>query len=192
MWNLPNTLTLFRVLLVPVIMVFILSQTPLAPWIASAVFIIAGITDGLDGYYARRQKQSTVVGRLLDPLADKLLVSGSLITLTATGRISAWIATLIIGREFAVTALRVAAMAEGTVVSASSWGKAKTWAQIVAIVALILPTRDLFPYPVLGKALGEWMLLVFVIVMVLVTLYSGLDYFWRLRGILREKEDDSP
>jgi CDP-diacylglycerol--glycerol-3-phosphate 3-phosphatidyltransferase len=139
--NLPNTLTLIRVLLIPVFIFFLSFHTPPPQsWAlaAAGIFLIASITDWLDGYIARRTGQITKFGKLFDPIADKLLTSSALILLVALNELPAWIAIVIIGREYAVTGLRAAASSEGYVIPAFDGGKAKMFFQIVAIIALLI------------------------------------------------------
>src|ERR1700687_2254744 len=147
--NLPNRITVARILLIPVIMVFLQVKTfPVIHLgdftitynqiLATLVFIIAASTDGLDGYIARKRKLVTNLGKLLDPLADKLLVTAVLVYLVELGKIDAWIVIVIIGREFAVTGLRQIALLEGIVMAASKLGKWKTGIQITAIIALLI------------------------------------------------------
>ncbi|TMZ62552.1 CDP-diacylglycerol--glycerol-3-phosphate 3-phosphatidyltransferase, partial [Klebsiella pneumoniae] len=143
--NLANKLTLARIFLVPIVMLFLLVNYDLGQFrlehgvitvseiIATLVFILAAVTDGLDGYIARKRKLVTNLGKFLDPLADKLLISASLISLVEMQRLDAWIAIVIISREFAVTGLRLVAAAEGNVIAASRLGKLKTIVQIIAI-----------------------------------------------------------
>ena len=144
--NLANQLTLVRIILVPLFMVFLLVRVPYGQIIAAGVFILAASTDGLDGYIARSRKQITNLGKIMDPLADKLLISAALISLVELNLVKAWIAFVIIAREFAVTGLRAVAAAEGYVISASPIGKVKTVSQIIAIVAILI--QDL-PIPFL-------------------------------------------
>ncbi|HOA41272.1 MAG TPA: CDP-diacylglycerol--glycerol-3-phosphate 3-phosphatidyltransferase [Halanaerobiales bacterium] len=184
--NLPNKITLLRILLVPVFIYFLLLENPdntfLYRLIALLIFIIAAITDGLDGYIARKQKVITKFGKIIDPLADKLLVSSALITFVALNKISVWVAIIIIGREFAVTGLRVVAASEGRVIAASNWGKWKTNLQIYAIIAVILdPEILLLPFHL--KDLLLWLA-------VLVTIISGIDYF-KKAGLDLFREDDN-
>ena len=178
--NLANKLTLARIFLVPIIMFFLLVRIPFGEYIAAAIFILAAITDGLDGYIARSRKQITKFGKLLDPLADKLLISAALISLVEISLVPAWIAVVIIGREFAVTGLRSIAASEGVVISASKLGKFKTVTQIVAIVAIIL--ND-FIVNMIGIPfnIGD----VFLYIAVVFTLWSGIDYFVKGWKVLR-------
>jgi CDP-diacylglycerol--glycerol-3-phosphate 3-phosphatidyltransferase len=172
-WNLPNTLTLLRIAVVPVLlaMPFLLDEegSSFLAWL----YIAAAITDIVDGWLARRGQQVTEVGKLLDPLADKMLVATSLIMLVAVGRIetwAAWMVVVIVGRELAVTGLRSIASAGGQVMAASWHGKAKTLSQNVAIGAL------LFHYPTLGLPAHE-VGLSLLAVATLLTMWSGYSYF---------------
>src|SRR5919199_3862915 len=133
--NVPNLLTLLRILLVPVLVVALLAATPHGSAVAAAVFALAAITDGLDGYIARSRRAVTTFGKVMDPIADKLLIAAALITLVSLDRVPAWIAMVIIAREFAVSGLRVAAAAQGVVIPASPLGKVKTITQVAAILA---------------------------------------------------------
>ncbi|MHB0867076.1 MAG: CDP-diacylglycerol--glycerol-3-phosphate 3-phosphatidyltransferase [Thermoleophilia bacterium] len=173
--TLANGLTIFRILLIPVFMVFMLGLEviPDRAAIAVVIFVIAALTDTLDGYFARSRNAVTVMGQFLDPLADKLLISAALVSLVELNRISAWIAMVIISREFAVSGLRLVAAAENVVIPASSLGKVKTLSQIIAVVALILPDYgDLLGHP------ASWYLLYLAAVL---TLISGIDYFAKSR-----------
>ena len=171
--NLPNSLTVFRILLIPVFMAFLLGSIPHGAGLSAAVFVVAAATDSLDGWVARRRRQTTVLGTFLDPLADKLLVSAALVALVQLGKLSAWVAMVIIAREFAVSGLRMVAAAENVVIPASRWGKVKTASQMLAIVALILaPGVDLA-----GHRVDPWL----VALAVVLTVVSGVDYFIKAR-----------
>ena len=172
--NVPNVLTMLRILAVPVLVVALLDQTPDGDVIAAAVFALAALTDGLDGYIARRRKQITTFGKLMDPLADKLLVIAALVSLVSLDRLAAWIAMVIIAREVAVTGLRSVAAERGVVIAASPLGKLKTLVQIVAIFALIAFDPPPFWVDVL------------LYVAVAITLISGVDYFLGVRRRLDE------
>ena len=167
--NLPNALTLLRILAVPVVVVALLGETPNGDALAAAVFALAAATDGLDGYIARSRDSITTFGKLMDPLADKLLIVGALLSLVSLGRLAAWIAMVIIGREVAVTILRTIAAERGLVIAASWLGKAKTVLQIAAVIALIATN----PSPAWADAL--------VYLALAVTVLSGADYFFGLR-----------
>ena len=190
--NLPNSLSVTRIFLVPLLVVVLLTQFEgrnvlgLAPEIVgAAIFAVASLTDWADGYLARRRKQITPLGQVIDPLADKLLTSAALISLVQMEMASAWIVALIIGREFAVTALRSLAYARGVVVPASSLGKVKMVAEVVAILALILAhgqTRLADALYWIGQA-ALW----FVVVTALV---SAADYFKRFNVIVSPRVAD--
>ncbi len=179
--NVPNVLTLLRIVAVPVLVVALLDETPDGDVIAAVVFALAALTDGLDGYIARRRQQVTTFGKLMDPLADKLLVIAALISLVSLDRLAAWIAMVIIARELAVTGLRSIAAERGVVIAASWLGKLKTLLQVVAIFALIA----FDPAPTWVDVL--------LYVAVAVTVISGADYFFGLRKRLEAgRTDRSP
>jgi len=167
--NVPNVLTVVRILLVPVLVVALLEGTSGGDLLAAIVFAVASVTDAIDGWLARSQGWVTTFGKLMDPIADKLLIVAALITLVSLDRVAAWVAMVIIAREFAVTVLRAAAGANGAVISASPLGKAKTVLQVAMVMALIATHG----HPVWVSAL--------VYVTVLVTVLSGADYFFGLR-----------
>lgn len=158
-------------------MIFLLTRIGYGEYIAAGIFIVAASTDGLDGYIARSRKQITKLGKLLDPLADKLLVTAALISLVELDKIPAWIVILIIGREFAITGLRTIAMGEGVVIAASKLGKFKTVSQIVAIVAILI--ND-YPFNLINVPFGQ----IALYVAVFFTIASGIDYFLRARKTL--------
>ncbi|HHU85319.1 MAG: CDP-diacylglycerol--glycerol-3-phosphate 3-phosphatidyltransferase [Pelotomaculaceae bacterium] len=174
--NLPNRLTLARLLLIPVFLLVASHESLYTDVIAAAVFVLSAATDGLDGYYARKNKQVTLLGKFMDPLVDKLLISAALVVLVELGRLQGWIAVVIISREFAVTGLRSIAAAEGVIITASKLGKIKTVTQIVAITAFFL--RD-YPFSLIHLPFGS----IAMAVALFFTLWSGLDYFtsaWKL------------
>src|SRR5215203_1602491 len=174
--NLPNALTLLRILAVPVVVVALLGESENGDALAAAVFALAALTDGLDGYFARSRGSITTFGKLMDPLADKLLITAALISLVSLDRLEAWVAMVIIAREIAVTGLRVIAAERGIVISASWMGKVKTVLQIAAIIALIATN----PAP-----LGVDIL---VYIALAVTVLSGADYFFGLRKRIEDLE----
>lgn len=192
--NLPNKITLSRIFIVPIFMIFVV---PIPDWVVSSnilrgiapqlmlfnnfimkfghyiaaiIFIIASSTDGIDGYIARKNKQVTKFGIFLDPVADKLLVTAALIALVQRGSISSWTAIIIIGRELLVMGLRLVAAGEGTVISASKLGKAKTLIQIIAISATLLKN---FPISHFTDFRFDRYIMFLA---VLITIYSGYDY----------------
>jgi len=168
--NVANILTSVRIFLIPVFMFFLLySSVPYSKVIAAVIFIVAAITDSLDGYIARTRKIVTNFGKFLDPLADKLLITAALVCLVELKKVSSWVAMIIIGREFIVTGLRMVAAAEGMVISANVWGKLKTISQIIAVVLLLI---DNYPFVLMGFPFDKIMLYIAVIL----TIYSGFDY----------------
>jgi len=173
--NVPNVLTVVRILLVPVLVVALLEKTDGGDLLAAIVFATASLTDAIDGYLARSRNWVTTFGKLMDPIADKLLIVAALIALVSLARLEAWVAMVIIAREFAVTVLRVAAGAgQGVVISASTLGKLKTVTQVAMVMVLIaVHDRPLWVH-----------LLVYATVVV--TVLSGADYFFGLRRTLAE------
>ncbi|MBE5813368.1 MAG: CDP-diacylglycerol--glycerol-3-phosphate 3-phosphatidyltransferase [Clostridiales bacterium] len=141
--NLPNKITISRILLIPIFMIVLYLPIPYREIIALAIFIIAAATDGIDGHIARSRNLVTNFGKFLDPLADKLLVTAALVALVGMQRIPSWIVTVIIAREFAVTGIRLLAVGEGRVIAASMLGKIKTVTQIIAISLLLIDTYTL-------------------------------------------------
>ena len=170
--NLPNFLTLVRILLVPVVVVALLDATPNGSLLAAGVFALAAVTDGVDGYLARSRQSVTNFGKVMDPIADKLLIAAALISLVSLDRRAGWVAMVIISREFAVTGLRMLAIEKGHVVSASVWGKLKTTTQVAMVLALIWVDRP-----------ADWVDIL-IYVTVAITVLSGADYFYRLRHLL--------
>jgi len=175
--NVPNSLTIARIFFVPLLVAALVGKSVAVTvggfvitneWLALAIFLAAAATDLLDGFLARRWGQITTIGTLLDPIADKLLISAALISLVQVHAAPAWMAVLIIGREFAVTGLRSIAAAEGYTIKASDLGKTKMIAQVVAISVLLLSIR----YPELTP-LGVWLMWGVVVF----TIASALDYF---------------
>lgn len=144
--NLPNILTFLRVLIIPAVLVYIDNESPLRCFIAAILYSASAITDAIDGYLARKWHQESLLGKFLDPLADKLLVMATLVWMVPLGRVDAWLVVVLLGRELSITALRGIASSEGLVISARSKGKHKTALQMAAILCLIIHFR----YPVLG------------------------------------------
>lgn len=171
--NVPNLLSISRILAVPVFIVLMTEPTPLRALIAAVVFLFASATDWLDGYLARKWGQVTKMGKLLDPIADKILVASALIILVNINKEDAWLAIaaiVIIGREFAVTGLRAIASGEGIVIPAETTGKYKTGAQITAILSFVL---DYHTETVWLTKLG-WISLVIAVIL---SAYSAIQYF---------------
>jgi CDP-diacylglycerol--glycerol-3-phosphate 3-phosphatidyltransferase len=168
--NLANRITVARILLVPVFLYFVLENIPYGTYIAAGIFIVAASTDGLDGYLARKRNEVTNLGKLLDPLADKLLITAALVSLVESGVLPAWVAIIIISRELAVTGLRALVAAEGVVIHASPVAKLKTIAQIVAIVGLLI---DNYPFSLIGFPFTN----IAIWVAIGLTIWSGIEYF---------------
>jgi len=180
--NIPNLLTLLRIFFVPLLVAALVQEHVSLHiggiqvsnvWLALAIFLVAASTDLLDGYLARRWRQITTIGTLLDPIADKLLISSALIALVQVRAVAAWIVILIVGREFAVSGLRAIAAAEGYTIRASDLGKTKMVSQVAAISCLLLSIR----YPVL--ALPAMVLIWGVVVFAVLSAVSYFRKFWR-------------
>lgn len=177
-WNVPNSLTLFRIFLVPFLVVVLL--TKYSNFLGIGIFLLAAITDFFDGYFARKFNQMTRLGALLDPIADKLLMSAAFISLVELGLARAWMVVIIIGREFAVSGLRSIAAQQGVTIAASPLGKTKTVAQVVAI-ALLIVGYELGEFRFTGE-LALWVVMLFALV-------SGIDYFIKFsRAVVRGDE----
>lgn len=176
-WNIPNILSLSRIAAAPILIIILINPTEYTSIIAAVIFSIAALTDWLDGYLARRMKITTVIGRFLDPLADKLLIMTSLIMLVPAERVPAWLVSLIVGREIAVTGLRGVIAKEGIVISASSLGKYKTTFQIGAVIPLLIH------YPLFGidfHSIGT----ILIYTALIFTIWSGVDYFARFLKVI--------
>ncbi len=173
MWNLPNSLTLLRILMVPLLVVVLLTRFSGSEFWGLAIFLLAALTDAVDGMIARRTKAVTVAGTLLDPIADKLLMSAAFISLVELGLAPAWMVVVIVGREFAVTGLRQIAHERGIIIAANRLGKFKTLMQIVAI-SLLLVSYQLGRWALLGKV-ALWIALV----LTMASLISYFGSFWR-------------
>lgn len=191
--NIPNQITVSRIIMIPIFVVFMLvdfgwgdvtflgATIPVGHLMGAIIFILAAVTDFIDGYYARKHNLVTNMGKFLDPLADKLLVSAALIILVELGFAPAWIVILIISREFAVTGLRLILADEGEVVAAKQLGKIKMWTQIVAVSALLLHNVffEMFSIPFAS---------IMLYVSLFFTIWSGWDYFYVNRRILLDSK----
>ncbi len=168
MWNLPNSLTMMRIFLVPLLVVVLLTELPDKEFWGLGIFLVAALTDMLDGIIARRTNRITVTGAMLDPIADKLLMSAAFISLVELDLAPAWMVTCIIAREFAVTALRMVALERGIPIAANWLGKAKTTAQVIAVALLIV-----------SQHLGAWsgLAMVALWVALVLTVLSMVVYF---------------
>lgn len=177
MYSLANFVTLIRLLLVPVFVALLISNTAHGEWLAVVVFIVAAVTDSIDGYLARFRNEVTEFGQALDPLVDKILISAALISLVSLGKLSAWIATLIISRELVVSVLRVVAKANGVVIAVNSWGKIKTASQILAISWWLL----------VAKPQTNVVAVTLMTLAVIITVVSGLFYLQITKFKLEQK-----
>ncbi len=179
--NIPNQLTLLRVLLIPIFLIALLGgifdNLQTARQVAVGIFIVASLTDMLDGYIARRYNLVTNFGKFADPLADKVLVSAALISMVQLGDLSGWIVILIISREFIVTGFRLVAAGSNVVIAASFWGKVKTVSQMLMIIVVLLKI-DYSPIIELGNFL--------VVISVILTIVSMVDYIYKNISVLKD------
>ncbi len=176
--NLANKITILRVLMIPIFMIILLSDLKWNNYIAAVIFMIASLTDTLDGYIARRKNQVTTFGKFVDPLADKLLVTTALICLTEIGKVPAWIVIIILSREFTITGFRTIAASEGITIAASPLGKVKTITQLIAITALLINN---YPFRYINFPFDRLMLYISL----LFTLLSGIDYIYKNKHVLK-------
>ncbi|MBI2373840.1 MAG: CDP-diacylglycerol--glycerol-3-phosphate 3-phosphatidyltransferase [Deltaproteobacteria bacterium] len=176
LFNIPNTITYARVAAIPLVLVFMASDSEVNAFRAAMIFAVASASDALDGYLARRMNLISVLGKFLDPLADKLLVMGVLLMLIQLGRVSPWVALVILSREMIITGLRTVAASEGLVIAARELGKTKTAFQMVGLWALTVHYRypiDWLRDPVDFHRIGE----VFLYISVFFSIVSAVDYF---------------
>lgn len=188
--NLPNKMTILRILLVPIFLFFLtMTEIPYGMFIATAIFIIASLTDTLDGYFARKLNQVTRFGKFLDPLADKLLVTAALVALVEYHSINAWVAFIIIAREFMISGLRTLAAAEGLVIAASPLGKTKTIVQIIAIVLALINLNLQRISSLSNTKLVDFtgtLTNIFMILAVIITIVSAIDYFYKNKDVISD------
>ncbi len=177
-----NIISIIRILLIPVFLVFALLDIPNGQYIAVSIFIVASITDWIDGYIARKYNQTTTFGKFLDPLADKLLVTAAALVLVEQGDMGSVPALIIIARELIVTSLRIVAMGEGVVIAAQRSGKWKTFIQIVGTVFLFTPLKNIHNSFLSAGDVVVWL-------MAAVTVISGIEYFKSFGGILKTSVD---
>ncbi len=175
--NIANKITLFRVFLVPVFVIAQYMDFSYSNFIATAIFIIAALTDTLDGHLARSRNLVTNFGKFVDPLADKILVSAALISLVELNKVPAWVVIIIIAREFTITGFRVLAASEGVTIAASPLGKFKTITQLIAIPLLLM---DNFPF----NSTGVQVDIIMMYVSLFFTIVSGIDYLIKNKGTL--------
>ena len=196
--NLPNKLTIIRMLLVPIMVIipFLNIQgdwmgVPTTYWIINAIFIIASITDKLDGYLARSRNQVTTFGKFLDPLADKILVLTAMIMLVEFGKLPAWIPIIVLTREFIVSGYRLIAVEKGgKVIAASVWGKLKTVTQMLAIILAFIDVNPFFAFAN-GNLTGGILIInasasILMIISVIATIFSGVDYIKGGKELLKD------
>lgn len=191
--NIPNRITLSRILLIPIFIILMTidfdwgswnigtGDLPIVDFVAGLLFIIASLTDWIDGYYARKYQLVTNLGKFMDPLADKLLVAAALVLLVEMGVAPAWVVIIILSREFAITGLRLVAAGEGLVLAASKLGKLKTTTQLIAIAVLLLHN---FPFSYIDFPFGQIMLYIALFF----TVISGVDYFMKNWHVMRESK----
>lgn len=176
--NIANKITIFRVFLVPVFLIVLYLDFPYNNLVATAVFILAALTDTLDGYLARSRNLVTNFGKFVDPLADKILTSSALIALVELNRVPAWVVIIIIAREFIITGFRVLAASEGVTIAASPLGKFKTITQLIAIPLLLLNNS---PFNSTGIRVDLFM----IYLALFFTIVSGMDYLYKNKGTLK-------
>lgn len=170
--NTANKITLFRVVLIPAFVIICYLDFPMSHWLALVIFVLASISDFLDGYIARNYNQVTDFGKFLDPIADKLLVTSAMCIFVEQGRMAAWILLIVIGREFAVSALRLIAVDNGRVIAAGWSGKVKTACTMVGIILMLTFA---------GIAVLDALVNVVILV---TTVYSGIEYFWKNKDVI--------
>lgn len=210
--NLPNKLTLFRIILVPIMVIVSFFDIPgsflgisTTMWILNLIFIIASITDKLDGYLARKNNQVTTFGKFLDPIADKILVVTAMILLVEMGRLPAWIPIIVIFREFVVSGYRlIAVQSEGKVIAANIWGKLKTVTQMLGIICMFLTNHPYFAFVLRAKTEEEMLVnsaltymstgdfimniiaSILITVSVIATIFSGYEYLKGGKDLLKD------
>lgn len=197
--NLPNKLTIFRILLVPIMIIIPFfpitgewAGIPISLWIIDAIFILASITDKLDGYLARSRNQVTNFGKFLDPIADKVLVIAAMIMLVEMGKLPAWIPCIVVFREFVVSGYRLIAVESGgKVIAASIWGKLKTVTQMLAIIVAFIDVHSfgqIFTEHLTGGAFALNLLTTgLMLISIIATIFSGWDYIKNGKDLLKDK-----
>lgn len=177
--NLPNQLTMLRILMIPIFIVLLLNGMPYA---AGILFIVASLTDALDGHIARSSGQITNFGKIMDPLADKLLVASALICLVELGQVPGWMVIVILGREFLITGLRTVAADKGVIIAAGTSGKVKTVLQMIAISVILLQN---WPFSIFTDVPFGIILLWLAVI---VTIYSGIEYVVKSKDVFLGKK----
>ncbi len=191
--NAPNAITLVRIAMIPVFLWFTYHESRVDSFIAAIVYAVTGTTDFLDGWVARKKGLVTLIGKFLDPLADKLIVMAALVMLVHLGRVAAWVVIVVMAREFAVTGLRTIAMGEGIVIAAGQEGKHKTAFQVAAITFLLLhytyPVDAIFfSFDLDANRVGTWLLYVSIFF----SLWSGWNYFSSFVRAVYPKAGEAP
>ncbi|QSZ26371.1 CDP-diacylglycerol--glycerol-3-phosphate 3-phosphatidyltransferase [Aceticella autotrophica] len=178
--NLANKITITRLLMIPIFIIILLSDLNCKNILSAVFFALASLTDKLDGYVARKYNQITSLGKFMDPLVDKVMVSSALIALIQLGRIESWIVIIILAREFIVTGLRTVAANKGIVIAANIYGKYKTTFQIIAVILLMLNN---YPFSLINFPLSTIM----VYLALITTVFSGIDYIIKSKDFIFEK-----
>ncbi|MGN0150305.1 MAG: CDP-diacylglycerol--glycerol-3-phosphate 3-phosphatidyltransferase [Clostridia bacterium] len=181
--NTANRLTLLRVVLVPFYMIFLLRPDFVSQMIALAIFIIASLTDALDGHIARKYNQITAFGKFVDPLADKMLITAAFLVFLAQGIMNVWAVMIVLAREFVVAGIRLSAVTEGKVIAASFWGKLKTVSQMIAVIAAML----LLNISVIPHGVSMLITNILIWISVVFTVFSGADYLIKNKSLLKLK-----
>ncbi len=179
-WTPANVITVARIVMIPVVVAFMFTPAPWAGWTAMVIFVIAGISDLVDGWLARRYQQVSVIGAFLDPLADKLMVMAVMVMLIPHGRIPAWLVVVLLARELVITGLRGIASAEGVIISASAGGKYKTAYQMVGLSFLLIHYEYL---AIDCHVVGLWLMYVSSAI----SIGSGWDYCWEFAKMSRQR-----
>lgn len=188
-FNIPNKLTLLRIALIPVFVVamVLIDKASFIKYIALSVYIVASLTDYLDGYLARKNKIVTNFGKLMDPLADKMLVAAGFIMIVGSGIIPAWIAVIVVGRDFVLNTIRMFGRENGETISAGIFGKIKTASQMVGVSLAVLDTNPIFSFFSIGKKMGMFPMLlnvtmsIFITIALIFTIWSMVDYIIKYR-----------
>ncbi|MBQ3573803.1 MAG: CDP-diacylglycerol--glycerol-3-phosphate 3-phosphatidyltransferase [Clostridia bacterium] len=186
--NTPNKLTVLRVILIPIFMIFYLLDRQWSVFAALLTYVTASLTDQLDGYRARKNNQVTTFGKLMDPLADKMLVMAALVCFMERDvpYINSWVIIIILAREFIVSGVRMLAMGDNNVIAASIWGKAKTVSQLVLTIAVMVFQIAVVYLPQI-KPITDSLIGIMTVVAVVLTIYSGWDYVWKNKKLLSFK-----
>ena len=186
--NMPNKLTVLRVILIPIYMILYLTCGTVGLYLAIVVFLAATLTDHLDGHLARKNNQITTFGKLMDPIADKMLIMSALISFVEKDvpYITAGVVMVILAREFIVTGIRLIAVGENKVIAASMWGKSKTVSQFILVMAVMIFEIVTAHFSAAGN-ICNILILIMTIVAVVLTVYSGFDYIWKNKNLITFK-----